>query len=50
MIGFVKEYWEFIRARKAYWMIPLLVMLGLIGALIVYTNGSVVAPFVYTLF
>jgi len=40
----------YVRARKKYWLLPILVMMVLLGALIVLTQGSVVAPFIYTLF
>jgi len=47
---FIAELWEFVRARKKYWLVPILVMAALLGALIVLTKGSAVAPFIYTLF
>lgn len=47
---FVAELWEFVRARKKYWLVPILVMAAVLGALIVLTKGSAVAPFIYTLF
>ena len=50
MLGFVKEVWAFLRARKKLWLLPILISLGLLGALIVLGQGSVVAPFIYTLF
>ncbi len=50
MIAFIVEFWQFIRARKKYWLVPILVMLAVFGGLIVLTKGSVVAPFIYTLF
>jgi len=49
-MGFVKEFVRFLAARKKYWLIPVLVLLVLIGGLLVLTQGSVVAPFIYTLF
>lgn len=49
-MSFIKDLWKFMRARKKYWLIPILVMMALLGALIVLTQGSVVAPFIYTLF
>jgi len=45
-----KEFWEFLRIRKRYWLLPILVVLGLLSALIVFTEGSAVAPFIYALF
>ncbi|MCB7481797.1 DUF5989 family protein [Christiangramia sediminis] len=46
----LKEFWLFLRSRKKYWMIPILVMLLLISFLIVLTAGSALAPFIYSLF
>ena len=50
MISFLAELWQFVRARKKYWLIPVLIVLAVFGALIVLTQGSVIAPFIYTLF
>ena len=47
---FVAELWTFMRVRKKFWLLPILVMLALFGGLIVLTKGSAVAPFIYTLF
>jgi hypothetical protein len=44
------EFWEFLRLRKRYWLLPILVALLLLGGLIVFTETSAVAPFIYTLF
>ena len=44
------EFWEFLRVRKKFWLTPIVVMLLLLGALIVLTQGSAVAPFIYALF
>lgn len=44
------ELWDYLRVRKKYWLIPLIVTLLLMGALIVFTHGSVVAPFIYSIF
>ena len=49
-MGFVVELWQFMRARKKFWLLPILVMLVLLGGLVVLTQGSAVAPFIYTLF
>ena len=46
----VAEFWEFLRVRKKYWLMPIVVMLVFLGALIVLTQGSAVAPFIYALF
>jgi hypothetical protein len=50
MMGFVGELWEFLRVRKKFWMLPILLVMVLLGGLIVLTQGSAVAPFIYTLF
>lgn len=50
MSGFVIELWAFMKERKKFWLLPILVVLLLFGTLIVLTQGSAVAPFIYTLF
>lgn len=50
MIDFIGELWMFMRVRKKYWLLPLLLMLAVFGSLIVLAKGSAVAPFIYTLF
>ena len=49
-MGFVRELWLFMRVRKKYWLLPALLLLAVFGALIVLSQGSAVAPFIYTLF
>jgi hypothetical protein len=49
-ISFLIEFWRFLRARKKFWLLPLLVMVVLFGGLVVLTQGTAVAPFIYTLF
>lgn len=46
----IKELWAFLRSRKKYWLWPIFVMMAFLGVLIVLAQGSVVAPFIYTLF
>jgi len=46
----IAELWEFLRTRKRYWLAPIVLVLILLGALILFTEGSSVAPFVYALF
>ena len=48
--GFFKELWDFMKTRKKWWLLPIVVMLLLLGLLIIFTEGSAVAPFIYTLF
>jgi hypothetical protein len=50
MLSFIAELWSFIRVRKKYWLLPIIVMLALFGGLIVMTQGSAIAPFIYTIF
>jgi|TARA_B110000240_G_C13303579_1_gene369576 hypothetical protein len=50
MVEFFKEFWEFLRERKKYWLLPIIIVLALFGALIVLSQGSAVAPFIYTIF
>tara|TARA_B100000945_G_scaffold186833_1_gene149877 strand:- start:1316 stop:1468 length:153 start_codon:yes stop_codon:yes gene_type:complete len=50
MLEFVKEFWEFMIARKKYWLLPIVIVLAIFGILIVLSQGSAVAPFIYTIF
>jgi hypothetical protein len=50
MLSFVQELWGYIRTRKKFWLLPILVMLAIFGGLIILTQGSAIAPFIYTLF
>jgi len=45
-----KDIWDFLRVRKKYWLAPLIITIVLMGSLIVYTQGSVFAPFIYSIF
>tara|TARA_A100001234_G_C12409074_1_gene293749 strand:+ start:149 stop:298 length:150 start_codon:yes stop_codon:yes gene_type:complete len=47
---FLREFWEFLRVRKKYWLLPILIVLVIFGGLIILAQGSAVAPFIYTLF
>lgn len=49
-MSFFLEFWEFLRVRKKFWLFPIVLLLVVFGGLIVLTQGSAVAPFVYTLF
>lgn len=49
-IGLLKEFWLYLKSSKKWWLAPIIIMLLLIGALIVFSQGSAVAPFIYTLF
>lgn len=46
----LSEFWEFLKIRKRYWLAPIVIILFLLSALIVFTQGSAVAPFIYALF
>lgn len=46
----VSEFWEFLKIRKRYWLLPIVIVLFLFSALIVFTESSTVAPFIYALF
>ena len=50
MVSIVVELWHFLKARKKYWLLPIILMSVVFGGLVVLTSGSAVAPFVYTLF
>ncbi len=50
MIEFLGELWSFMRERKKFWLLPIILCLVLLGGLIVMTSGTAVAPFIYTLF
>jgi hypothetical protein len=49
-MDFLSELWRFMRARKKFWMLPILIMMVVFGGLVVLTKGSAIAPFIYTLF
>jgi len=49
-MDFLKEFWEFLKVRKKYWLLPTLLVLLLFGGLIILSQGSAVAPFIYTIF
>lgn len=48
--GIVRELWGFMRVRKKWWLAPIIVVLLLVGALLVFAQGSALAPFIYTIF
>ncbi len=50
MVSFVQELWSFLRVRKKMWMLPIIVLALVFGALVILTKGSAVAPFIYTIF
>tara|TARA_B100001027_G_scaffold171913_1_gene123314 strand:+ start:760 stop:909 length:150 start_codon:yes stop_codon:yes gene_type:complete len=49
-MNFVKEFLEFLKVRKKYWLLPIIIVLVLFGGLIILSQGTAVAPFIYTIF
>jgi hypothetical protein len=49
-VSFLAELWQFMRVRKKFWLLPILVVMVLFGGLLFLTHGSAVAPFIYTIF
>ena len=49
-MSFIKEMWTFLRARKKLWLLPIIIVMVLLGMLLMLAQGSIMAPFVYTLF
>ena len=49
-MSFLRELWAFLRVRKKFWLLPILLLMTIFGGLIVLTQGSAVAPFIYTIF
>ena len=48
--GVVSELWGFMKVRKKWWLLPIILMMLLVGAMLVFAEGSVLAPFIYTIF
>jgi hypothetical protein len=49
-VGFISELWMFMRERKKFWLLPIIVMMAVFGGLVVLSQGSAIAPFIYTIF
>lgn len=49
-MSFIVELWDYLKTRKKFWLVPLLLVMGLLGGLIVLSQGSALAPFIYTIF
>ena len=49
-MNFISELWAFLRVRKKLWLMPIIIVMVIIGGLLVLAQGSVIAPFIYTLF
>jgi hypothetical protein len=50
MAGLVGEFWQFLKVRKKWWLLPIVVLMVVVGALLVFAQGSALAPFIYTIF
>ena len=49
-MSFLAEFWNFLKERKKFWLLPVIIMLVVLGGLLVLAKGSAIAPFIYTLF
>ena len=49
-MSFIKEVWDFLRARKKLWLVPVIFIMVIFGGLLIFAQGSVIAPFIYTIF
>lgn len=49
-MSFIAELWKFMRVRKKFWLLPIIIMMAVFGGLVVLSQGSAVAPFIYTIF
>ena len=49
-LAIFRELWDFMKVRKRWWLLPIVLLLALLGLLIIFTEGSALAPFIYTLF
>jgi len=49
-MSLVTEFWKFLKVRKKWWLLPIIVMMVLVGSLLVFAQGSALAPFIYTIF
>jgi len=50
MFDLLKDLWGFLKERKKFWLLPIIIIILLVGLLIVFSSGSAIAPFIYTLF
>lgn len=49
-MSLLKEVWDFMKTRKKFWLLPIILVMLLVGALLIFAQGSAIAPFIYTLF
>jgi hypothetical protein len=50
MAALVGEFWQFLKVRKKWWLLPIVIVMALVGGLLVFAQGSALAPFIYTVF
>lgn len=50
MIDLIQDLWAFMKERKKFWLAPIIILMVMLGALLVFAQGSAIAPFIYTLF
>jgi hypothetical protein len=50
MMSLLKEIWDFMKTRKKFWLLPIILVMLMVGALLIFAQGSAIAPFIYTLF
>jgi hypothetical protein len=50
MVAFLREFWMFLRVRKRFWLLPVLMMMMIFGSMLALSSGSVIAPFIYAIF
>jgi len=50
MAGLTSEFWQFLKVRKKWWLLPIILVMAAVGALLVFAQGSALAPFIYTIF
>ena len=50
MMSLLREVWDFMKTRKKFWLLPIILVMLLVGALLIFAQGSAIAPFIYTLF
>lgn len=48
--GLIREFWDYLRIRRKWWLLPIIIALALVGSLLLSAQGSVLAPFIYTIF
>jgi len=49
-MSLLKEIWDFMKTRKKFWLLPIILVMLMVGALLIFAQGSAIAPFIYTLF